>query len=502
MDISNLFWYQKHRSLHVAAAALCILFSIFALMYWGNLASLLKLLYPAAMTAVGFWLFASRPALFFGFAWWMWMTIPFVRRIVEYQSGFDGANLIMTAPIGVTGLAILTVLRNGALLTRREFAPYGLATVGIFYAYLVGLPKTTPLAATLSLMEWLLPVALAFHLHVHWRLYPSHREALKGVFRWGILIIGIYGVVQYISPMPWDRQWMIASGMNSIGHPEPFRVRVFSMLNAPGPFASVMMAGLVVLLFDSRILARLALGPGFAAFLLSLVRASWGGWLVSVGYMAFRLTGTLRRQLVYVLVGGIVLVTPFLMVGPIADRVSSRAQTVTSIEQDNSFGDRISFFGIAAKWVLQEPIGAGLGSVGRGSKMNDGGGKVTFDSGVLAVPYTLGWLGGLLYFAAVYMTVVPILRLTAERTDVFTVTCAAIVVSLVVQLVFANTFTGLKGILFWTFAGLALASAKYHRQNSPSNDASPPALYDRDSERNAVRLNRVTAENPAGASTL
>lgn len=478
MDFLNLSWYQQNRAIHVTIAVLSLSFCACIILYGTPYAGLIKLLYPFAMGVTAFWLFSSRPALFLGFAWWMWLTIPFVRRIVEWETGYDGANLIMTAPIGATILTLVTVFRFGGYIRSREFAPYGLAIAGVIYALLVGLPKTTLLGATLSLMEWLMPIALGFHLHVFWRMYPQHKSVLRGVFRWGIMILGVYGILQFLSPMPWDVQWMIASGMESIGRPEPYEVRVFSMLNAPGPFASVMMAGLIVLFADSHVLGRLALAPGLIALLLSLVRAAWGGWIIAAGYMAWSVRGRLRKRLLTVLTVAVLLAAPLAFVGPIASTISSRAETIASVQSDNSFGHRLSFFRIASKWVLTNPIGAGLGSTGRGAKMDQSGGMVTFDSGILAVPYTLGWLGGGLYFMAIFLLMQHIIRIRSDNADLFTVMCAAITVSFVVQLAFANTFTGLKGILFWTFAGLAMAGRKHfeterQREEAASYSSSP-----------------------------
>jgi hypothetical protein len=442
-------------------------------MYWLGHASLLKLVYPAAMMGVGLWLYASRPTLYFGFTIWMWITIPFIRRIVEYQSGFDGANLIMVTPLAVTLLSVITVFKNGALLKKAEFAPYWLASVGIIYGYLVGLPKTTPLAATLSLLEWLLPIVLAFHLHVHWRSYRQHRSVFRSVFRWGILILGVYGVAQFVFPMPWDQYWMTASGMNSIGDPEPFEVRVFSMLNSPGPFAVFMMTGLLIIFFDNHLISRLALGPGMAAFLLSLVRSAWGGLVVAIGYMALRTSGALKRQLVYTIAVVVVLVAPFLTVGPIANEISARVETMTSIGTDNSFRARASFFIIAARWVASDPIGAGLGSTGTSAKLR--GGSATFDSGLLAIPYSLGWFGGLMYLTALFLSFRSVLSTTEKNSDPFGVACSSVAFAILFQLIFSNILLGFQGILFWSCASLAIASSRYHQQSKESPSESPPS---------------------------
>jgi len=271
-----------------------------------------------------------------------------------------------------------------------------------------------------------------------------------------------------VYPAPWDQAWMTASGMTSIGQPEPFEVRVFSMLNAPGPFAVVMMAGLVVLFADTSLVSRLALAPGFVAFLLALVRSTWGGWIAAMGYMAFRTHGAMRSRLVKGILVGSILVAPFLFYGPIVSEVNDRLDTMTALRDDTSFNDRVQFFRVAAGWVLSNPVGAGLGGTGRGAKVT-GQGIVSFDSGLLSIPYTLGWPGALLYLGGFVLLLRPLLQIRSDTTDLFAVACVAIVVAMTAQLLFSNSLTDLKGMVAWTFLGLGLAARLYYT-SSPDAD--------------------------------
>jgi hypothetical protein len=464
--MARLQFIQHRNPLHVTIGLLALTLCGGVALYAAQHAALLKLAYPAAAFAMGGWLYATRPALYLGFVWWTWLTVPFIRRLIEYQTGFDSMNLAMTAPLAASLFTVFSVLRFGKKLQERTYAPYAFLLAAIVYGYLVGLPKTSPLGATLVLLAWMLPVALAFHLHVLWNHYPAHRKAVQTVMRWGVLVLGVYGILQYLAPAPWDQAWMLASGMETIGRPEPYEVRVFSMLNAPGPFAMVMMAGLIVLFVDGQWMARLAVAPGAVALMLALVRAAWGGWAVGLGYLAVRSHGALQRRILVVLGVGLVLIVPFLQYGPIAEDVGDRAETLTALGQDNSFGDRVAFFKVAAGWVLSNPVGAGLGSTGRGAKLNDSG-LVSFDSGILAIPFTLGWLGALLYISGLVLLLIPLLKVDARTLDPFALACAAVVVAFLAQLLFANSFTDLKGIVFWTFVGLGLAARLHHAAAAP-----------------------------------
>lgn len=463
MLLQRIDWIQRERAPHMAFAFLWMFLFGAVAVYYFEAAHLLTLAIPGAALLVAGWLYISHPALYLWFVWWTWLTTPFLRRVVEYQTGFDGMNLVMTAPLAATAFTLVTLVRFSGALRNREYTPYGLAFLAVAYGFIVGVVKTSVMGAVLGTLSWLLPIALGLHLHLVWREYPSHRESMLRVFRWGILILGIYGVLQFVAPAPWDRVWMINSGMNSIGSPEPYLIRVFGMLNAPGPFASIMLAGLILLFSDRTVIGRLALGPGLVAFLLTLVRAAWGGWVVAVAFMGWRAHGTDRKRILSVLLIGIVLMVPLMLTGPIYERVASRAETLSGIQEDNSFNDRSEFLSISTGWVLTNPIGSGIGSTGRSAQMSDEGGLGTFDNGIFAIPYSVGWLGGLLYYTSVFLMLRRIMALQSEDTDMFVIAAGAVCVSLFAQLIFSNSFVGIKGLLFWTFFGLSMAGVRYHR---------------------------------------
>ncbi|NNF57478.1 MAG: glucose-6-phosphate isomerase, partial [Rhodothermaceae bacterium] len=342
--------------------------------YWAETPALLQIAYPAAALLVAALLYASAPAYYLGFAWWIWFVTPFVRRLVDYQAlSFSTASPVMLTPYLVTGLCLITLFRFGGRLTQRRYVPVLLVLLGLGYGYLVGVVKAGLWAATFDLLEWVTPVLLGFHVLVFWRLYPVHRRVVRAAFGWGVLVLGVYGVVQFFAPAAWDAHWMVASGMtSSIGQPEAYQLRVFSMLNSPGPFAMVMMAGLLLLLGERGPLARLAVVPGYAGFLLSLVRGAWGGWLLGLLYAVRGLRGTGRRRLLAVLVLSALTLLPLMVYAPAVERVTHRFDSFVALEQDTSFNARLRLYANVSGQVLANPVGRGLGSLGRAAKLGGG----------------------------------------------------------------------------------------------------------------------------------
>jgi hypothetical protein len=152
---------------------------------------IVELAFPALALLVGVILYFQHPTLYLGFTWWLWFLTPEVRRLVDYQMGWNPISPVMIAPFLVTGVAALTVLRClPQLLERPAFFPFSLVLMGLNYGYTIGLVRAGPVAATYGLLTWIVPVVFGFHVAARWRQYPLYRDALQRVFLWGALVMG------------------------------------------------------------------------------------------------------------------------------------------------------------------------------------------------------------------------------------------------------------------------------------------------------------------------
>lgn len=422
-------------------------------------ARLANVYYLGASAGIGFWLYISNPPLYLGFVWWMWFLSPFIRRLADYQLGTftpPKEALILLAPFVVTAISGLTLLRYGQRLLQQYAAPFLLCILGVLYGFLVGLPKMGVFAATVSLLEWLTPLLLGFHVLALWKQFPRHRQIIRTTFITGTFVLGAYALVQFFVLPGWDRLWMIGSGMNSIGRPEPFEVRVFSMLNAPGPFATTLIPGLL-LIFESRsVFGKLTAIPGYLGFLLSLVRSAWGSWMLGMVYLVWRLKGRLRIRLLALTVVLAVAVVPFAMMGEISDATSTRVETLDDLGSDGSLAARQHMYRTATVGALMNPVGDGLGSAG-------------FDSGFVTILWQLGWLGGALYLGGLFWLVWRVvLSPSISFPDQFTAILAAIALGFFGNLAFGTVHIEVAGCILWSFLGLIPASQRYHRHRPAS----------------------------------
>ena len=434
--------------------------SAIASLYWTNNAELLIFLFPFLSIVVAGMLYFARPAMYLGFTFWIWFVTPFIRRIVDYQiNEFTAVNMIMLTPFLVSAITFLSFLRFGLLLKKRLYLPYLLAFTGVMYGYGIGVLKNGLFAATFNLTEWLVPLLVGFHVMVHWRDYAEHKRIVKSTFTMGVIVTGTYGIMQFIAPAPWDVFWMEGSGMTSIGHPEPFRVRVFSMLNAPGPFAMILMAGLMLLFDGKGMLSKVALVPGYASFLLATVRGAWGGWLLTLLFIITKMTGQMRARLIGLLIFGTILIIPLQILSPAdsLNRVEDRMGTFGNIAQDGSFNARMHMYQDRSINFLKNPVGEGLGFFG-GSSRNDAGATRNLDSGILALFASLGWPGAALYIFGIIVMLKDVMYKRKWAQDQFVIIITGVTISYLILMVAANQLLSIKGIIIWVFLSLAMAA--------------------------------------------
>ena len=188
-----------------------------------------------------------------------------------------------------------------------------------------------------------MPIVFGFYLVVHWRRYPVYRRTIQRAFAWGVLVMGVYGLIQFFYLPPWDRYWMLSAPITSIGA-LPARGARVQHPKLPQPFGAVMMAGLLLLFCERSLFLRWsAAAVGFVSFLLSLARTAWGGWLVALLFILTQ-RGHFRSRVFVTLATTALLILPLFAVGPLADTINSRLQTITEIRQDNSFKSRTEFY--------------------------------------------------------------------------------------------------------------------------------------------------------------
>ena len=470
MALQTLFDTARddRRASLLAGGVILISLCGFALLFQSQHEELLRLLnlaYLGLTVTIGFWLYLSNPALYLGFAWWVWFLSPFVRRLIDYQIGtFTPPNqaFVLLAPFVVSGIALFDLPRFGRELRHPFFAPIALCFIAVAYGFLVGLPTVGGFPATVALLSWLCPLLLSFHVMAHWRQYPRYRRVVRATFIGGTLVMGVYGLIQFFVLPPWDALWMERSGMHSIGRAEPMEVRVFSTLSAPGPFATILWAGLL-LVFDARsTLGTLSAVPGYIAFLLSLVRSAWGGWMVGMSALVWRFPGRLRTRLVAIMVVLGILIVPIAITGEIAETTGARLESFSSLQDDHSLTERQTMYQQVTGEVLFNPIGMGIGSA-------------LYDSGFVTILWQLGWFGGALYLGGLLWLLYNAVFLARPApNDQFALIVMAVAIGYFTMLLFGREMIEETGAVLWSFLALVLAAHRHHQHQQATEAALSP----------------------------
>lgn len=445
----------------VAPGMLVVMFwSFTAMMLAARIPTATTYLYVGGALMIALWCWWSAPVWYAPFVWTVWFATPLVRRLVDYQSDWHPVNPVMLAPPLATSVAALCLFDRRFSWAATAVRPFILVLGGVLYGLGVGVGKNGILSPLFDVLDWLVPPVFACHLLMN-RADPRHVHQMIGTtFSIGVGVMGTYGIAQFVDPAPWDRFWMQHAPINSIGSPEPYLVRVFGTMNSPGPFALVLTAGLLFLVEERGRRRWLAAALAAAALLLSGVRSAWGGYMLASIFAA----ATARRGSRAIVFGlAIVIISAaflLLTVEPIGQFLGRRLATVAELEDDDSLTARLSFYDQLALTSFSQPVGLGLGSTGRATKLDQTGDTASqffnFDSGLMQVPLVLGWPGSLLYATGICWAIVRAVRRARDVNSRASIP-AAIAVGLIAQMVFSNVLLGVVGMVFWTAVGLALA---------------------------------------------
>ena len=365
----------------------------------------------------------------------------------------------------VTAVAGLTLLRRAQSMRSTSYVPFVLALFALLYSYMVGLIQQPVVAATYDLLNWGGPLLFGLHLALEWRQFPRMRGVLVKVSLWGLLVTCTYGLWQFVDPPVWDRVWVVNAEMFSVGVPVPFLIRVFSTMNAPGPFAAFLVFAVLVGLSGPQRWKFLALALGLTVLLLTKTRSAWGAFLIGALLLQLRqpLRALPRQWLALAVV--LLLAAPAISHPRVLQAVSGRAASLSRIDNDRSYRERMQITNYVLSRVKRNPAGEGLGQLGGAGKLQVSNGRkvsvTSLDSGLLEVFSVMGWVGGALFTIALFGTLIPIVREGRGRRDQATNGAAAAVVALLTLSFFGNVFSGVAGIMFWSAVGIVTAGRTY-----------------------------------------
>lgn len=423
----------------------------------------LRYVFPALALLGALALYRSRPLAYLSLVWWLWILAPEVRRLSDYQAGYDSLNPIMLAPLLAGGLCVFTLLRRAPSVRPARLGGIVGVIAGLVVATATGLVLNGASAAIYALATWLVPPLFAAHLGLEWRRYPQLRRTAFGLSVATTVVISAYSLVQFFAFPAWDRYWGVESQIGEYLHATAKHLRPFSTLNSAGPFAFVLVL-MLLMVFQSRSRLRApTLVLGVVALAVTQVRSAWGIFVLGMGYLIVSQGHSLRKSLRVLLVVIIPVLAVTLESGPVAKLIDSRFHTVTAVSQDESFNARLNFLAYYAPAALLDPVGHGIASTTSATKLvgalQANGTVTSFDNGFLDIPYSLGWLGTALYVSGGLALMRESSR--ASLQDSLVAATRAVGISAIAFLLFGTDLFGVEGFFVWMPLGLALASRSH-----------------------------------------
>ena len=413
-------------------------------------ARFLTILFPAGTFIVGVWLYFRFPLLYVGFTWWLWFLTPLIRRLVDHRTAYTEFSPVLLAPLLVTLITVINLVKYIPRLIRSYGLPFILSVASILFCLCLGLVNFSLTRVLRNFFDILLPVSFGFFIVVNWQYYPAFKANIKRIFLWGIILMGLYGVFQFLVCPDWDALWLLNSQYNSGGSPAPLKIRVWSTLNSAGPFAAVMGGGLLLMLSSNSKYRSVSMAIGALSFILSRHRSSWASWIL--GFFLIGSAAPPKKQIrmmifVTILILGLIGVASL---DQFSESIGGRFESLTSLQDDGSALAR------KAEWdeyflpALSTIFGDGLGGLGH-------------DNGILYFLLNLGWSGTILYFAGLLMPLSVIFQTPYAKQDDFIVASRAIAVSILIQMPTSIPVLHVTGMMIWGFTSYAMAGHLYYK---------------------------------------
>ena len=433
-----------------------------------GLSGSLRLAYPAGALVTGAYLLKESPGTYVAFTMWLWFLSPLVRRLVDYAAGWRDPSPILLAPYLVAALSLLPLIRrlaapsNGSSVRERLQPAFLLTISGLLYGLLVGLVLNPISSVLTAVLNWAVPIAFGWYVAVFVECYLDFQRAITRTFQWGILIVGCYGIYQFIVAPPWDGSWLTNVGALSMGLPEPFGIRVFSTMHAPAILALTLAIGVVLWLAAPRLWTAPGAAVAIIAVLLSQARTAWVVLAIAILLLIPSLRPKLIARLVFCFGVLAALTIPLLTVEPMHTVVSDRLATLSMPSKDESAEARLEAHEYVFDQIIQQPFGYGLGA------SDDTFPKFTMlrDSIITSALTQLGFVGSVLYFFGLLFLLWELFACYRQRESPLTTVVASIAIALMSQLYLASTTAGPVGAFFWMLAGLALS--RRHSGSGPS----------------------------------
>jgi putative inorganic carbon (HCO3(-)) transporter len=332
-----------------------------------------------------------------------------IRRVVEwYEGGFNPLSPISVTPLIVLCLLLIPFFPRYRFLHPLPKQVFVLFFFAIGYGTFIGLARNG-LGAVYGAAEYLSAMALMGYTATA-SVDDSTADRWLKTAGWTAIVASVYGWIQYLTVPPWDAFWVERVGLvGYLGKMVPTEIVVFSTFPERGPCAGFLALAAIPMLVSRR--WRLFLGWPEALLLLSVILLTFvrtGIILSCLGIVLYVWLNRGKGSGTIVLVAALVSIAA--MVGlnhlPNSDRITNRFSTLSHMQDDDSYRQRINITQAGITMMLGNPAGFGMGSTGMASRVNTSSQyeseSVIMDSGYLELLASIGVPGAICFAAAIF----------------------------------------------------------------------------------------------------
>ncbi len=406
-----------------------------------------------------------------------------VRRLLDYQAlEFSSTPITSLLPPLLAMMMGLAGLETWREVPRAVRTPLIMILAALMYGLMIGIRNG--FGAIYGFVSWSTPLGLFLFMFY---LKPT----LAQVRSWLITLIVVatlaaaYGWVQFTLLPPWDKFWVVQSGMSSLGKPEALSVRFFGPMSNPGGLANLCLLAVVPMVVYPK--WRAFFGPLGVAMVVFLVvsilmtraRTTWLVLVAAVGLYALLGRASDQVRIVMasvVLVGVVAAALPML---PGGNTATTRLSTFTDLSSDGSVNGRLKFTRLMTQQIMVKPFGWGLGSSGLNARVGSKVSVTAFDNGLLQFPYTFGWMGAALFITALVRLWIA-LRKAPELPGEFGAIqrlAQCLVLAFMLALVTSNWFNDDAAAFIWLLLGVSLTWRFFPPRDLPLVQPEPAGLY-------------------------
>ncbi|WP_315875446.1 O-antigen ligase family protein [Acaryochloris marina] len=412
---------------------------------------------PMSAILLGIYLYFKNPEMYIGFTFWMHFISPEIQRFIDFKINSINHGYLTFTANSVTLISAFTLIQYSTKIPYQKLSPFLFTLSASVYSLFISLIKSPP--QDLILIEQFSalvgPILFGLHIYLHWKRYPTFKSVTENTILWGSLVLGIYGVLQFVFAPGWDTHWLRSVEKWSYGLPEAFAIRIWSGTTDFQTFATTVLIGLMILLYRFDWPLRIpTLSLAGLGLLLSQARAAWLCFLITLTIFLFRTKIRIKFRILAIILLLIITTSVLILTNDILyEKVASRLLSLFLYEDDISVNIRQELYNTYFDSAISQFIGVGLaGSL-------DLGDFNIVDAPIFIYLFYFGWIGIIPYVVGLLALVLKLCR--SSPKDYLSLFSQAFVIGTMSIIAFNNVLMATLGFYFWSFLTLGLASQKY-----------------------------------------